>query len=126
MTQILPFELMLPAPGQGALAVQCREEPAVLHWLAPLEDPATRAAVTAERAFLHGLGGGCAVPIAAYACIDEAGQLQVQGRVTALAGHAQVDVMLAGPVATADRLGQELAQLALAQGAGRLLAEAAP
>src|SRR5512133_972092 len=68
VTEWLSLDVMLPAPGQGALAVQCRaDDQTTLSLLAALEDESTRKAVTAERAFLSGLGGGCAVPVAAYA-----------------------------------------------------------
>ncbi len=73
VTEWLPFEVMLPAPGQGALAVQCRTaDQETLGLLAALEDKATRKSVAAERAFLSGLGGGCAAPVAAYAETDSA------------------------------------------------------
>lgn len=68
MTQVLPFDLMLPAPGQGALAVQCRSDDSeTLNHLSALEDAQTRAAVEAERRFLAALGGGCSLPVGAYA-----------------------------------------------------------
>jgi hydroxymethylbilane synthase len=68
ITEWLSLDVMLPAPGQGALAVQCRaDDQTTLSLLAALEDDSTRKAVTAERAFLSGLGGGCSVPVAAYA-----------------------------------------------------------
>lgn len=120
ITQILPLEIMLPAPGQGALGVQCRVEGEMLAWLAPLDHPATRQAITAERAFLTGLGGGCAMPIAAYGMV-ESGQLHLVGRVTAPDGGAQIDVQLRGPAADAAALGGRLAGFALAQGAAALL-----
>ena len=67
ITQVLPLETWLPAAGQGAIAVQARaDDPAVLRYLEPLNHPATRIAVEAERAFLAGLGGGCALPVAAW------------------------------------------------------------
>src|SRR5512138_3891486 len=67
VTEWLSLDVMLPAPGQGALAVQCRaDDRTTLNLLASLEDESTRKAVTAERAFLSGLGGGCSVPVAAY------------------------------------------------------------
>src|SRR5919108_5788245 len=66
VTEWLPLDVMLPAPGQGALAVQCRStDETTLGLLSALEDESTRRAVTAERAFLSRLGGGCAVPVAA-------------------------------------------------------------
>src|SRR5260370_26136852 len=95
ITEMLPLETLLPAPGQGALAVQCRDEREALTVLAPLADADTELAVTAERAFLAGLGGGCATPVAAYACI-EGGRLRLRGRVTAPDGRRQVGTQLAG------------------------------
>lgn len=72
VTEWLSLDVMLPAPGQGALAVQCRvDDQKTLNLLAALEDDSTtRIAVTAERAFLSGLGGGCSVPVAAYATVN--------------------------------------------------------
>jgi hydroxymethylbilane synthase len=68
ITQYLPLEVMLPAPGQGALAVQCREDDAqTIRLLSAIEHPDTRRAVSAERAFLAGLGGGCSLPVGALA-----------------------------------------------------------
>ena len=68
VTEWLPPEVMLPAPGQGALAVQCREgDEALLALLAAIDDPAARAATAAERGFLRALGAGCTAPVAAYA-----------------------------------------------------------
>ena len=67
VTEILPFDTMLPAPGQGALGLETRTDDAWARELvAALDDPATNAAVTAERAFLAALGGGCTAPIAAW------------------------------------------------------------
>ncbi len=120
ITQVLPLEVMLPAAGQGALAVQSRAEPALLARLAPLDHVPTRQAVTAERAFLVGLGGGCAVPIAAHAFV-EGDRLHARGRVTAADGSRQIDVRLTGPAAEAETLGRELAAAALARGAAEIL-----
>ncbi len=79
VTQVLPFDVMLPAPGQGALGVQCRaHDERVLALLAPLDDADTRAAVIAERAFLQGLGGGCAMPVAALGEVRD-GRLYLRG-----------------------------------------------
>ena len=79
ITQVLPFTVMLPAPGQGALAVQCRADDArVLAWLRGLDDPDTRAATLAERAFLQGLGGSCAQPVAALGEVVD-GRLRLRG-----------------------------------------------
>jgi hydroxymethylbilane synthase len=120
ITQVLPLDIMLPAPGQGALGIQCRDDAAIQELVAPLNDLATRQAVTAERAFLVGLGGGCALPIAAFAEVED-GRLRVRGRVTAVDGDRQIDARLDGPAASAAELGARLAGLALAQGAAEML-----
>jgi hydroxymethylbilane synthase len=115
IAEYLSFDVMLPAPGQGALAVQCRsDDPVTLELLAPIDDAASRNAVTAERAFLGGLGVGCSTPVAAYA---QAGNLV--GLVASKDGRLVIRVNGAGddPVA----LGAGLAHRALAQGAGELL-----
>ncbi len=127
ITQVLSIEQMQPAPGQGALAVQCRSEASALSLILPLEHRETRLAVEAERSFLAALGGGCAVPIAAYAEIIESGQLSVRGRVCALSGMAQIEVNAVSDgtaeidVVAARKLGVELAHKALEQGAAALL-----
>lgn len=120
ISQILPLEQMLPAPGQGALGIQCRDELASRKRLAPLNHDSTSAAVTAERSFLAGLGGGCAVPIASYATLQD-GQLTLQGRISSLDGSQKINVQGKGSLETARELGLNLAEQALAQGAGVLL-----
>jgi hydroxymethylbilane synthase len=124
ISDVLPLEVMLPAPAQGALGIQCRAEESMLSLLVPLDDGATRQSVEAERAFLIGLGGGCSAPVAAYAEMD-AGSLRLRGRVTSLDGGMQLDVSGAGPPADAIRLGARLAEIALTQGAAEILAQAA-
>jgi len=118
--EVLALELMLPAPGQGALAIQCRADQRLLELLAPIDHAATRCAVEAERAFLAGLGGGCSVPVAAYGQVQD-GLLAMQGRVTAADGSQQVDVQLEGDPGAAQALGRRLAHLARNQGAASLL-----
>lgn len=121
-TQRLPLDEMLPAPGQGALAAQCRDEAVSRALLAPITHRSTTLAVTAERAFLAALGGGCAVPVAAYAEFRNR-RLTLRGRVTAPDGSRQVDVALEGSPSLkgAVTLGQRLADQALAQHADELL-----
>jgi hydroxymethylbilane synthase len=76
----LPYSVMLPAPGQGALALQTRSDNQdVLKLIQVLHDPETAAAVTAERMFLHALGGGCEEPIAAHAEDTENKLLKLEG-----------------------------------------------
>jgi hydroxymethylbilane synthase len=113
------FEEMLPAPGQGALAVQCRKsDEATLGLLAGIDHPRTRSAVTAERAFLRGLGGGCSAPIAALGRVDGA-QLWLEGLVASRDGSRLVRVGGAG--VEPEELGKRLADEALAEGARELL-----
>jgi hydroxymethylbilane synthase len=120
VTEWLSLEAMLPAPGQGALAVQCRaDDAATLRLLAALEDPAARAATVAERAFLKGLGGGCSVPVAAYAEFDPQSQgLRLRGRVLSPDGRQAIQVEGSG--VDAAELGERLARRALEQGAAAL------
>jgi len=110
---------MVPAPGQGALAVQCRDEASLLQLLAPLEHAPTRQAVSAERAFLAALATGCSAPVAAHAQVC-GGTLRLHGRVLALDGSRRLDLSLTGAAAAAERTGQRLAQRALRQGAAEL------
>lgn len=119
----LPFDVMLPAPAQGAMAVQCRADDAeVLRLLAAIQDATTRAAVTAERAFLQGLGGGCSAPVAAYAHpADEEGGLEMIGLVASTDGRRVIRVSGISALANPDVLGKRLAEQALVQGAGDLL-----
>lgn len=128
--QVMPLEEMLPAPGQGALGVQCRDEIEWLNLLADLNHQETWLAVTAERAFLRGLGGGCSMPIAAHAQFEHE-TLSLVGRVCALDGHAQLTLRTSADIpkdldadqarARAEQAGLDLAQLALQQGAMSML-----
>jgi hydroxymethylbilane synthase len=119
ITQILPIEIMLPAPGQGALAVQCRKDDLeILGYLSALEDQRTRDAVEAERTFLGALGGGCSLPIGAYA-ENLNGELRMQASVVSTDGehHFRVEGHDKDPIA----LGENLAREAMALGAGKVL-----
>jgi hydroxymethylbilane synthase len=114
--QVLPLELMLPSPGQGALAVQCRDE-AIWHtFLKPIHHLSTFYATQAERDFLRGLGGGCSQPIAAYAQMTMHG-LHLIGRVNTLDGRLQWQASLEIPIHEAHTLGQQVAQAIIEQGA---------
>lgn len=113
ISEWLPLTIMLPAPGQGALAVQCRADDAeTLRLLAPLDHLPTRQAVTAERQFLHALGGGCSAPVAAYAQW-EGEELHLQTWV--LWGTPEKIYQLNGRGTDPTALGQSLAQQILAQ-----------
>jgi hydroxymethylbilane synthase len=113
-------ETILPAPGQGALAIQCRakDEPAVA-LLAAIDDESSRATTTAERTFLSALGGGCAAPVAAHATI-ESGRVRMQALVSSPDGSLAVRVSGEGEP---EELGERLAREALASGADRILEE---
>ena len=119
ITQRLPFEIMLPAPGQGALAVQCRaNDQETLKLLSALEDANTRVAVNAERDFLAALGGGCSLPVGAYATLRGT-EYRMQAVVATVDGREIHRVYGKGndPI----RLGRELAQQAIGRGALELL-----
>ena len=121
VTQWLPLDVMLPAPGQGALVVQCRaDDEETLALLSVLEDPSTRVAVTAERQFLLGLGGGCAVPVAAYASVvDQRSAVRLTGLVASTDGQQMIRVF--GQGTDPYLLGERLAQEAIIQGASEIL-----
>jgi hydroxymethylbilane synthase len=123
IAELLPIELMCPAVGQGALAIEARADatPAALEACLALEDPATRAAITAERAVLATLGGGCQVPIGAYAILDGS-TLHLRAVVIAPEGRQPPLVCaLNGPVAEAETLGRQAAEVLLAAGADDIL-----
>ena len=121
----LPLDVSLPAPGQGALGVEIREDDrATAALVAVLEDKASRIAVTAERAFLRRLGGSCQVPIAAYATL-RGDLLSLAGLLASPDGTALVQDTLTGPALEAESLGTALAERLLAQGADRILRELA-
>jgi hydroxymethylbilane synthase len=124
VTEWLPLDVMLPAPGQGALAIQCRaDDETALGLLSVLDDESTRRAVTAERAFLSGLGGGCAVPVAAYAetiVKSDTTGIGLTGLVISEDGRKAIKVT--GEDRDPLQLGNELAQQAISQGADEILA----
>ena len=120
ISQWLPLSLMWPAPGQGALAVQCRADDQLVHTLLKAIDNVTvRHCVTAERAFLSGLGGGCSIPVAAYAYQKEE-NYHLTGLVATPNGRKRIQVQAEGN--TPLLLGQTLAQQAIKQGAEAILA----
>ncbi len=121
VTEWLSLDVMLPAPGQGALAVQCRaDDQTTLNLLAALDDESTRKAVTAERAFLSGLGGGCAVPVAAYAVSSkQSAVINLKG--LAISEDGKKVVKVNGQGTDAIQLGTKLSQKAIEQGASKIL-----
>ena len=121
ITEYFDLKQMLPEPGQGALAIEARtDDEAMREMLSVLDDPVSRACVDAERAFLRALGGGCRVPIAAYASHRD-GSLELEGAVIAADGHAQIRGHMSGPITEPAALGERLAEQLIAQGAKELL-----
>ncbi len=121
VSEVLSQELMLPAVGQGALAVEAREgDRATTERLAALEHPETRVAVTAERAVLATLEGGCQVPLGAWGRIDE-GRLLLDACVCAADGSEMVRDQVAGSPEQPEALGRALGGKLIAAGADRLL-----
>lgn len=123
ITEILPAELLLPAPGQGAIGIEIRSgDTRVQGLLAGLQDPATRAAVDAERSFLRALGGGCQVPVGALAHVDGDG-LSLDGMVADPDGGRLLRGARAGRTADAEVIGTGLAEELISLGAAEILAE---
>lgn len=120
-------DVMLPAIGQGALAIETRvEDEWVNAQVAPLDHPMTRLCITAERAFLQRLGGSCHVPIAAYAEVlpqdaDAEPQLLLRGLIASPDGTRLLKAQLTGPLTEVAALGRRLAEHLIAQGALALL-----
>ncbi len=118
ITEVFEPEEMVPAPGQGALAVECRDTDTELAaLLGAVDDPDSRAAVSAERAVLAGLQAGCSAPVGAYAAVT--GLLRLTALVMGEGGGTPVRASAAGPPADAALLGREVARELLRRGAGR-------
>ncbi|MFF4100792.1 hydroxymethylbilane synthase [Streptomyces sp. NPDC001903] len=131
-TDLLSVDSVLPAPGQGALAVEClASNTELIASLAELDDPHTRAAVTAERSLLAALEAGCSAPVGALADLLADGQavneMRLRGVVGTLDGSTLVQLSTTGPVPQsydeAMALGRELADEMLAKGAAGLMGE---
>jgi len=136
-TEILDDTLMLPAPGQGALAIECAAaDTGLAQALAVLDDAPTRAAVTAERALLAALEAGCSAPVGALAEVrrgapaQQSDELRLRALVGTVDGSAVVQLSATGAIASeaaseqaAAALGRELAARMLAQGAAGLMGE---
>lgn len=112
---------MCPAVGQGALGIEIRaNDPRAREAVAPLDHLATHQAVRAERAVLRRLGGGCQVPIAAHAAVED-GNLRLQGLVANLDGTQVIRAQSKGPVSDPEMLGATVAEALLRQGAREIL-----
>jgi len=138
--EVLPTEVMLPQVGQGALAIECREDDlACRELLARIEDPVSRCSVDAERAFLAAIGGGCDLPVAANASLPEAAarkardglagsgtsaageEIRLEGLLAAPDGSVLIRRAAAGSLLEAESIGRHVAQLLLSAGGRELL-----
>ena len=117
----LASEQMLPSPGQGALAIETRaEDQDTIQAVKELDHKFTRLACTAERAFLRSLGGGCQLPIAAYAAVRDK-NIRLDGLVADPQGKQILRDRISGSIDKAEQLGNLLAERLLANGARKLL-----
>jgi len=122
--QIIPTRIMLPAVGQGAMAVEIREDDSeIAEMLAVINDQSTEFCITAERAFLRSLEGGCQVPIGGFAVL-EADEIFLEGFVGNLTGAKIIRHSIRGNKREAKRLGETLAEICLKKGAAEILDEA--
>jgi hydroxymethylbilane synthase len=121
ITEHLPADLMLPAVGQGALCIEIRRpDDRIRSMVAALDHPATRVAVSGERAFLRRLEGGCQVPIAGHASVDGQG-FTLAGLVADLDGRTVIKDRASGAPEDAERIGRALAETLLSRGADEIL-----
>jgi len=121
IAQRLPTSMFLPAVGQGALGLETRsDDRPTREVVRPLDDAASHAAVLAERAMLAALRGGCLAPIAAWARL-EGGWLTLIGRVLSPDGARKLEFTARAKAADAERLGRQVADELLAQGAAGLI-----
>jgi len=126
-TEVLDPLQMLPAPGQGALAVECRSDDTLAGSLAVLDDAGSRAAVEAERSVLATLEGGCSAPIGALADVvegEDGEELWVRAVALSPDGSLSVRMSASGDLADAAGVGERLASEMLADGAGQLTSSA--
>ena len=125
VTEVIDPLTLLPAPAQGALAVECRSDDAELvALLAALDDPDSRTAVAAERSLLSALEGGCTAPVGALAQVaegDDGPELYLRGLVAAVDGTDAVRLSATGPTSEAVEVGRRLAAELLDLGAADLM-----
>jgi hydroxymethylbilane synthase len=121
ITEILPLSLLLPAIGQGALGIEAREDDSsARRCLAALDDAPTHAGVTAERAMLAALRGGCLAPIAAWGRIEDQ-RLVLTGRVLRADGSRRVEATLNDGPDAAESLGRKVAAVLSEAGADEFI-----
>lgn len=122
--EFLPVENFLPAVGQGAIVIEARSaDREVLNMVSDLNDWTAWQAVTAERAFLHALGGGCRAPIAALGEVKN-NSLKLDGMVAGITSHKVLRLSIVGRADNAEDMGKQLAAQLIRSGAADLIAEA--
>jgi hydroxymethylbilane synthase len=136
VTEVLDPIQMLPAPGQGALAVECRQPRAdaphdaeLLTMLAELDDPPSRATVAAERSLLAALEAGCSAPVGAFADVvegEDGPELYLRAVVARVDGSADYRLSAYGALEDAEGVGRRLATAMLDEGVGDLMGERIP
>jgi hydroxymethylbilane synthase len=124
ISEVFRPDVLCPAVGQGALAIETLEQGAGYDACAPLDDPWTRMPVVAERAMLNELGGGCQVPIGAFGTLENT-ELFLTGAVFSPDGSAMVRYTATGECTRPSELGRNVAQVLLGRGAGELLRQGA-
>ncbi|MEP6607512.1 MAG: hydroxymethylbilane synthase [Burkholderiaceae bacterium] len=121
ITQLIPTNVSLPAPGQGALGIEViSKDDATIELLAPFDDAATHAATAAERGVSRGLGGSCQVPLAAYAEVER-DSLRLRALVGNAASGEYVEAEVRGPIADPAALASQVVERLMTLGALRLL-----
>jgi len=124
ISEFLPLDYFLPAVGQGALAVEARlDDIEIAEILAPLNQLPIWQSITAERAFLSALGGGCRAPIAALGTVNST-TLKLEGMVADVGGKKILHSSEEGSATTPEKLGEKLAQKLIAMGADEFIVEA--
>jgi hydroxymethylbilane synthase len=123
VAEVFETDQMLPAPGQGSLALECAAERDDLRaLLGTLDDAVTRAAVTAERTVLAVLGAGCSAPLGTFATVEDQ-KLHLSATAAAVDGSRQIRLSASGHPERAKEIGRDLADRMLAQGADQLMGE---
>ena len=123
ITQRIPFSICMPAVGQGSIGVEVREDDTMTKKLvAGIDHKQSKIAITAERAFMRRLEGGCQVPIGALGRVEN-NMLFLEGVVADLHGKKAIRYSISGPVHNARELGSSLAEILLDMGADKILTQ---
>ena len=124
ITEYLPLEHFLPAVGQGALVVEARvDDEDIATLVSPLNSLTGWQGITAERAFMHALGGGCRAPVAALGTVS-GNKLRLEGMVASISGQKVLRASEEGSAMSAEEIGAKLAEKMMGMGAAEIIAEA--